>query len=118
MFQFPGAPPPVARRLRGFPRGGCPIRSSGDRGLRTPPPSLSGWAPTFLARRSPEASSVCVLHLPPVKLSTCAPVVGRWWAQVDSNHRPLAYQASALAPELWAPPAPDARPFTTEPEQA
>ena len=38
------------------------------------------------------------LLLFPVQFSRCVllSIAGKWWAEVDSNHRPLAYQASAL----------------------
>ena len=34
------------------------------------------------------------------KLRVLPPVIPAWWAQVDSNHRPRAYQARALT--TWA----------------
>ena len=37
--------------------------------------------------------SLCSLALPPSPMSAG---LSAWWAEVDSNHRPLAYQASAL----------------------
>jgi len=40
---------------------------------------------------------VCCVCLSPLKLST-----SQWWAEVDLNHRPPAYQAGALTPALPA----------------
>ena len=44
----------------------------------------------------------CLLYTSPsfscwiLKSNLCLPQVRLWWAQVDSNHRPPAYQADAL----------------------
>ena len=49
---------------------------------------------------APEASPVCGI------LSFSSEVVNvlKWWAEVDLNHRPPAYQAGALTPAPSAPP--------------
>ena len=63
------------------------------------PRGLSWRATTFFAPSAPEASPVCRFSLFPVKLSRSTI---NWWAEVDSNHRPPAYQAGALTTALSA----------------
>jgi hypothetical protein len=65
MVQFPVSATrrvsPGATPSRG---GGYPIRASGDRRLRTPPPSLSWWATPFFAPRNPRhPPCACVIFL-------------------------------------------------------
>ena len=45
---------------------------------------------------------MCRFMLSPVKLSRSM-LASLWWAEVDSNHRPPAYQAGALTTALSAP---------------
>ena len=92
MVQFPGVTNPARlagpRRVprRWFPNSGI-WGSPAAHAL--PQPFVVGHA--LHRPRGPEASPVCVGHLPPVQLSRIP-----WWAPVGSNHRPRAYQARAL----------------------
>ena len=56
--------------------------SGGDEGTRTPDPLL---AKEVLSQLS---------YIPAA--DRCYPMLGRWWAFLDSNQRPLPYQGSAL----------------------
>ena len=107
MFQFPGSArsSPQGRPSRPARPGGCPIRSPPDPCLLRGSPGPFVACHDLLRPSAPEASPVCFLLLPPLKLSRSAT---RWWAEVDLNHRPPAYQAGALTPALSAPCAPAA----------
>jgi hypothetical protein len=57
-------------------------KGGGDEGTRTPDPLL---AKEVLSQLS---------YIPAAR--RCYPMLGRWWAFLDSNQRPLPYQGSAL----------------------
>ena len=50
---------------------------------------------TTLNFQRTKSLDLVMCHLPPPPLCT-SPVRRKWWAQVDLNHRPRAYQARAL----------------------
>lgn len=114
MFQFPAFA--SLSGCRGFATAGCPIRTSGGHSFAAARPGFSQLGTSFVASesrtippppRALEMSLVSTSHLHdsrvvkgPCGHESCASALPApacsWWACLDSNQRPHAYQACAL----------------------